>query len=157
MAKIRHSELAVMLVMDGSLRVLKGEQLKGQVPVKPEVLSDREAQDLGLPPGGTVLCYPLGETPLFFDMAGSRMVIWYSGADADRAAPLLDAELKRAYPGGVKQVIDTEHPQESDLRIRAYDVKLSDGLMATIEVSYTKPGADKPKFSALIVGMAIKN
>ena len=157
MAKIKHSELASMLIIDGSLRVLKGEQLSGQVPVKPEVLSDREAQDIGLPPGGTVLCYPLGDKPVFFDMAGSRMVVWYSGADADRAVAHLDAELKRTYPGGVKQVVDAEHPQESDLRIRAYDVKLAEGLMATIEVSYSKPGAHTPKFSALIVGMAIKN
>ncbi|HYD89704.1 MAG TPA: hypothetical protein VEA80_19640 [Vitreimonas sp.] len=153
---IKHSELASRIVVEGALTVLQGKNPRGQLPVKPEVLTDREAQDLGMPPGGTVLCYPLGQTPVFFDMAGSRMVVWYSGADADRAVDVFDKTLKQSYPGN-KMVIDAEHPQESDLRVRAYDVKLGEGMMATIEVSYSKPNAHKPKFSAIIVGMAIKN
>jgi len=156
MAGIKHSELASRIIIEGALGALKGEQPKGQLPVKPEVLTDREAQDLGLPPGGTVLYYPLAEKGVFFDMAGSRMVVWFSGGDAERAPDAFDAALKRAHPGA-KQVIDAAHPAESDLRVRAYDVKLAEGLMATIEVTYTKPGAHLPKFSALVVGMAIKN
>jgi len=156
MAKIKHSELAARIIVEGALGSLKGEQPKGQLPVKPEVLTDREAEDLGLPPGGTVLYYPLADKGVFFDMAGSRMVVWYSGGDAEHGPGVLDAALKRAY-SSTKQVIDAAHPTESDLRVRAYDVKLGEGLMATIEVTYTKPGAYPPKFSALVVGMAIKN
>ncbi|MBC7768962.1 MAG: hypothetical protein H7124_09255 [Phycisphaerales bacterium] len=154
--KIKHSELAARIIVEGALTILQGKTPPGQLPVKPEVLSDREAEDLGLPPGGTVLCYPLGEKGVFFDMVGSRMVVWYNGADADRATGVLDAALKKAYPS-TKLVIDAEHPQQSDLRVRAYDVKLSEGLMATIEVSYAKPGAYAAKFSAIVVGMAIKH
>jgi len=153
---IKHSELAARIVVEGALTVLQGKTPSGQLPVKPEVLTDKEAQDLGLPPGGTVLCYPMAQTPVFFDMAGPRMVVWYSGADADRAVDVFDKTLKRSYPDN-KMVIDAEHPQQSDLRVRAYDVKLGDGMMATVEVSYSKAGAHKPKFSAIIVGMAIKN
>lgn len=153
---IKHSELAARIVIEGALTALKGQTPRGQLPVKPEVLTDDEAQRMGLPPGGTVLCYPLGQTPVFFDMEASRMSVWYSGADADRALEVFDKALKQAYPVA-KLVIDAEHPQESDLRVRAYDVKLDDGLMTTIEVSYPRANAHKPKFSAIIVGMAIKN
>lgn len=153
---IKHSEFAARIVVEGALNVLQGKDPPGQLPVTPDVLTDRQAQDMGLPPGGTVLCYPLGASPLFFDMAGTRMVVWYSGADADKAADVLDRALKQAYPA-IKMLIDVDHPKESDLRVRAYDVKLGEGLMATIEVSYPRPGAYKPKFSAIIVGMAIKN
>jgi hypothetical protein len=155
MAQITHSELAVRIIVEGALSAFT-ETVAGQLPVKPEVLTDSEAQSLGLPPGGTVLYYPLGEKGVFFDMAGSRMAVWYSGADADRALALLDATLKRAHPSA-KQVIDAAHPAEHDLRVRAYDVKLSQGLMATVEVTYSKAGVRPPKFSAQIVGMAIKN
>lgn len=155
MAQIKHSELAAQIIVEGALGVFTGG-LKGQLPIKPVVLTDDEAQALGLPPDGTVLYYPLGDKGVFFDTLGSRMVVWYSGADADRAPAVFDAELRRKYPA-TKQVIDAAHPSESDLRIRAYDVKLADGVMATIEVSYTKPNVRPAKFSALVVGMGLKN
>lgn len=155
MAQIKHSELATRLIVEGAIGMFRGD-ISGQLPVKPEVLSDREAQDLGLPPDGTTLYYPLGEKGVYFDSAGSRMVAWYSGADAERAPAVFETELKRRYPEA-KQVIDADHPTASDMRMRAYDVKIGEGLLATIEVSYSKPGARPPKFSAQIVGMAIKN
>jgi len=156
MARIKHSELATQLVIEGALGVFGGKELKGQLPVTPHVLSDREAQDVGLPPGGTVLYYPIDSKGVFFDMVGSRAIVWYSGADADRALSLFDSELKRAYPSA-KQLVDTAHPDASEMRIRAYDVKLADGMMATVEVSYSKQGVSPPKFSAQVVAMAIKN
>lgn len=155
MARIKHSELAARLIVEGAIGAFKGD-VSGQLPVKPEVLTDREAQDIGLPPGGTTLYYPLDDKGVFFDTAGSRMAVWYSGADADRAPGVLEAELKRRYPNS-KQVIDAVHPTASDMRVRAYDVKIGEGLLATIEVSYSKPGVRPAKFSAQIVGMAIKN
>lgn len=155
MAQMKHSELAVRLIVEGALGAFAGT-VSGQLPIKPEVLTDREAQDIGLPPGGTTLYYPLGDKGVFFDTAGSRIAVWYSGADADKALGALDAALKRTY-ADTKQVIDAVHPEVSDMRVRAYDVKLADGLMATVEVSYSKPGVRPPKFSAQIVGMGIKN
>ncbi len=155
MAQVKHSELAARLIVEGAIGAFKGD-ISGQLPVKPEVLTDREAQDIGLPPGGTTLYYPLGDKGVFFDSAGSRMAVWYSGADADRAPGVLEAELKRRYPN-TKQVVDADHPTASGMRMRAYDVKVGDGLLATIEVSYSKPGVRPPKFSATVVGMAIKN
>ena len=155
MARIRHSELAAKLVVEGAIAAFAGT-VRGQLPVKPEVLTDREAQDLGLPPGGATLYYPLDDKGVFFDTVGSRVAVWYSGADAERAPAVLEAELKRRYPN-TKQVVDADHPEVSEMRVRAYDVKIRDGLMATVEVSYSKPGARPPKFSAQVVGMAIKN
>lgn len=155
MAQIKHSELATRLIVEGAIGMFKGD-ISGQLPIKPEVLTDREAHEIGLPPGGTTLYYPLGEKGVFFDSAGSRMVAWYSGADADRAPAVFETELKRRFPHA-KQVIDADHPTASDMRMRAYDVKIGEGLLATIEVSYSKPGARPAKFSAQIVGMAVKN
>lgn len=155
MARMKHSELAAKLVVEGALAAFAGT-LRGQLPVKPTVLTDDVAQALGLPPSGTTLYYQLDEKGVFFDSAGSRAAVWYSGADAERALGVLEAELKRQYPN-TKQVIDADHPEASGMRLRAYDVKIRDGLMATVEVSYSKPGARPPKFSAQVVGMAIKN
>lgn len=155
MAAITHSELAVRIVVDGALAAAT-DTISGQLPIKPVILSDEQARDLGLPGGGLVLYYALGErTGVFFDSAGARMMVWFSGGDAERAPQLLDQELKRAYRD-LKQVVDADNPKESSMRVRAYDVMLGNGRMATIEVSYTKPGVKPPRFSAQIVNMAIK-
>lgn len=155
MAAMTHSELAVRIVVEGALAAAT-DTLSGQLPIKPVILSDEQARDLGLPPGGLVLYYALGErTGVFFDSAGARMMVWFSGGDAERAPQLLDQALRGAYRD-LKQVIDADHPKESSMRVRAYDVKFGNGRMATIEVSYTRPGVNPPRFSAQIVNMAIK-
>ena len=155
MARMKHSELAAKLVVEGALAAIGGT-VRGQLPVKPTTLNDEQAQALGLPAGGTTLYYELDDKGVFFDSVGSRVAVWYSGADADRALAVLDAELKRHYPN-TKQVVDADHPDASGMRVRAYDVKIRDGVMATVEVSYSKPGQRPPKFSAQVVGMVIKN
>jgi hypothetical protein len=152
---MKHSELAARLVVEGAIAAIAGT-VRGQLPVKPTVLNDEQAQALNLPPGGTTLYYELDDKGVFFDSVGSRVAVWYSGADADRALGVLEAELKRHYPN-TKQVIDAKHPDASGMRVRAYDVKIRDGLMATVEVSYSEPNVRPPKFSAQVVGMAIKN
>jgi len=155
MARMRHSELAAKLIVEGAIGALAGT-VRGQLPVKPTALNDEQAQALGLPPGGTTLYYELDDKGVFFDTVGSRAAVWYSGADADRALSVLEGELKRQYPN-TKQVVDGDHPDASGMRVRAYDVRIRDGLMATVEVSYSKPGQRPPKFSAQVVGMVIKN
>jgi hypothetical protein len=154
MAAITHSELAVRIV-EGALAAAT-DTVSGQLPIKPTILSDEQARDLGLPAGGLVLYYPLGErTGVFFDSAGARMMIWFSGGDAERAPQLLDQRLRGAYRD-LKQVVDADHPKETAMRVRAYDVMLGNGRMATVEVTYTKPGVTPQRFSAQIVNMAIK-
>lgn len=155
MANITHRELATRLVIDAALGGIAGT-VKGQLPVSPTILTDESARALGMPSGTTAIYYPLGDKGVFFDIAGSRIAVWYSGADADRAPALLDSELKRAYPQS-KQVKDEVHPEESSQRLRLYDVKLGDGRMANVEVSYSKPGQQPPKFGVQIVALAIKN
>lgn len=155
MANLTHRELASRLVIDAALGGIAGT-VSGQLPIEPTVLTDESARMLGMPTGTTALYYPLGEKGVFFDIAASRIAVWYSGADADRAAAHLDAELKRAYPQA-KQVKDEQHPDESGLRVRLYDVKLGQGRMANVEVSYSKPGERMPKFGVQIVALAIKN
>ncbi|MCC6193334.1 MAG: hypothetical protein IT518_02605 [Burkholderiales bacterium] len=155
MANITHRELAARLVIDAALRGMDGT-VSGQLPVSPTVLTDESARVLGMPTGTTALHYQIGERGVFFDIAGSRIAVWYSGADADRAPAHLDAELKRAYPQA-QQVKDEPHPEESSQRVRRYDVKLGQGRMANVEVSYSKPGERTPKFGVQIVALAIKN
>ncbi len=155
MAALTHSELAVRIIVEGALAAAT-DSVSGQLPIKPTILTDEQARDLGLPPGGLVLYYALGErTGVFFDSAGARMMVWFSGGDAGRAPQLLDQELRGAYRD-LKQVVDADHPKESSMRVRAYDVRFGNGRMATIEVTYSKPGVTPPRFSAQIVNMAIK-
>jgi hypothetical protein len=155
MASLTHSELAVRIVTEGALAAITGT-VSGQLPIKPVVLNSQQARDMGLPSDGLVLYYPLGErTGVYFDSAGARMLVWFSGGDADRAPAHLDQTLRRLYRDA-KQVIDADHPGDQALRLRAYDVLLGNGRMATIEVSYSKPGVSPARFSAQIVGMAIK-
>jgi hypothetical protein len=156
MAKITHSELATRLIVEGALNAIT-ETVRGRMPIEPVMLSDADAVRLGLPPGGSTLFYPVsGDSGVFFDVTDSRMAAWYSGADADRALALFDKSLRDAHREA-KQVADAAHPDDSSMRLRAYDVKLGNGRMATIEVSYSKPGVKPPKFSATVVAMALKN
>lgn len=155
MARITQSELAARLVVEACLPAIT-ETVRGELPIEPVLLTDSEAARFGLAEGGTTLLYPLGDSGVFFDMAVSRMMVWFSGGDADKALPTLEAMLKKKYPqatlGG-----EGPHPENSSLRVRNYDVKLGNGRVATLEISYPVKGAHPPRFAVQVIAMALKN
>jgi hypothetical protein len=155
MTGITHRELAARLVVEAALGGMDGT-VSGQLPIQPVPLSDHVGRMLGMPLGTTALHYPIGDSGVFFDIAASRIAVWYSGADADRAPAQLEAALKRAYPQ-TKQIKDEPHPEESSQRVRLYDVRLGQGRMANVEVNYSKPGERTPKFGVTVIALAIKN
>jgi len=155
MSKLSPSELAARIVTEGALPSIT-QTVRGQLPIEPVVLTDSEAAQLGLAEGGTTLLYRLGDTNVFFDMAVSRMIVWFSGGDAHKALATLEGALKRTYPQA-KQAADEAHPNESGMRMRSFDVKLADGQAAIVEASYPEPNQRPGRFAVQVTAMAIKN
>lgn len=156
MAALTHSELAAKLIVEGAVGVIAGT-VKGKLPVEPMILTEREASDLGIPPGaGAPMFYPVGKSGVFFDVLWSRMAVWYTGADAERAPAVVEAMLKKAYPAA-KMGADRDDPDAPGTHLRVFDVPLPDSKLATIEMRFSKPGAAQPRFSAQIIVMGVKN
>jgi len=85
----------------------------------------------------------------------ARSTIWYTGADAAKALTPVENAVKRAYPNA-KQAKDENDPREADMRVRTYDVKLPQGRLAIVQLSYPTPQSRTPKLVAQVTGMVVK-
>lgn len=156
MAALTHSELAAKLIVEGAIGGIAGT-VKGRLPVDPMVLTEREATALGIEPGaGAPIFYPLGKSGVYFDILWSRMAVWYSGEDADRAPAVVEALLRKTYPN-LKKGADTTDPDTPQSHLRVFDVPLPDNKLATVEMRFSHPGVKPPRFSTQIIAMGIKN
>ena len=152
MAGMKHSELAAKLIVEGCVAHAAG-QVRGEMPVAPVSLTELERADIGLAQGGATLFYPLPPTGVFIDMAGTSATVWFTQADSDLALEALDRALKSAYPR-TKQLKDSVHSSQKDVRERAYEVDFGNSRLALIEVEY--PARGSTKFVARVAGMARK-
>lgn len=114
--------------------MIRGD-VKGKAPVAAAPLTPEQRAKLKLDPQGITAFYPAQDEGVFFDVAGSALVVWFSGGDTDRATISLDGALKRAFPQ-TQQLDDVPHPRDSRMRARAYRVELGQGRLAAISTSF---------------------
>jgi hypothetical protein len=100
--------------------------------------------------------YPLDKSGVFHDVDEARSTIWYAGADAPKALSTVENAVLRAYPAA-KQAKDDADPREADMRVRTYDVKLPQGRLAIVQLSYPTQQSRTPKFVAQVTGMVVKH
>ena len=150
----KQSEIAAKLIVEAAVGVIAGT-VSGQLGIAPIVLSERQLRDLGLPPDGTTMFYPAGDSGVFFDADEARLTIWFDGPDAARALGVVEAALKKGYPQA-KQAKDEPDEREPGLRVRSYDLRFDNGRLATIDLGYPPAGAREAKFVAQVTGMTKK-
>ncbi|MFN3463452.1 MAG: hypothetical protein ACK4X1_05180 [Terricaulis sp.] len=149
-AGLTHSQVAVMLI-DGALAHIAGN-VQGKMPFSPVHVHELDRAGVGLKPGGQTLQYQIGEDGVFIDLNGSEVMVWFVGADFDRALSAADAALKRVR---AKQVSDEalETPKQ---RRRIYQVDFSGGRLAIVSIEYAERGAQRQRFRAHISALARK-
>jgi len=150
----KHSEVVAQLLVEAAIAGIAGT-VRGKFPIAPVILNAQQCGELGLPPGSNTMFYPLDKTGVFYDVDEARSTIWFSGADATKALPTVENAVKRAYPNA-KQAKDEDDPREADMRVRTYDVKLPQGRLAIVQLSYPTPQSRTPKFVAQVTGMVVK-
>lgn len=144
MAKLKHSEVAAKLAIEGIVAGLAGT-VKGQLGITPKPIVGAERADLGLADVGDTLFYPVGESGVFLHADGPFTTIWYGGADCASAITGFDAALKRNQPKA-KQVSDNPHKSEAGFNQRTYDVQLANDKLAVVEAIYPVGRVENPKF-----------
>lgn len=154
---ITHAQLVAKIVTEGAIAAVAG-QVKGQLPIQPVVLTDAQRAEIGMPQSGHTLFYPVkGEMDgVFCEVDGSVTMLWFQGADSDKAIETLDQSLKRMYPA-TKQAKDEPNKVDANFRARTYDVSLGNGRMATVETHYPAPGKGASKFMVSVIPMQRKN
>jgi hypothetical protein len=148
------SEVVAQLVVEAAIAGIAGT-VRGKFPIAPVILNAQQCGELGLPPGSNTMFYPLDKSGVFYDVDEARSTIWYTGADAGKALPTVENAVLRAYPAA-KQAKDDTDPREADMRVRTYDVKLPQGRLAIVQLSYPTPQSRAPKFVAQVTGMVVK-
>ena len=151
----KHSEVVAQLVVEAAIAGIAGT-VRGKFPIAPMVLNQQQCAELGLPPGSDTMFYPLDRSGVFYDVDEARSTIWYTGADAPRALMTVEHALKRAYPDA-RQAKDEDDPREAEMRVRTYDVKLPQGRLAVVQLSYPTANSRAPKFVAQVTAMVVKN
>lgn len=145
MAKMKHSEAVAKIAVDGIVAGFGGT-VKGELGLKPRVLSPLERTDLGVAAEvGDVLFYPIDDGGVFMHAHGAFHTIWFAAADCDVAITALHNAVKRAYPNA-KQSVDAPHATEPGFQHRSYDVQLPNGRLAVVEAIYPAGRVDNPKF-----------
>lgn len=154
---LTHAQLVAKIVTEGAIAAIAG-QVKGQLPIQPVVLTPAQRAEVGMPPSGHTLFYPIkGEMDgVFCEVDGSTTMLWFQGADYDKGIATLDQALKRMYPT-TKQVKDEPNKVDGNFRARTYDVALGNGRMATVETHYPVPGVPVGKFMVSVIAMQRKN
>jgi len=150
----KHSEVVAQLVVEAAIAGIAGT-VRGKFPIAPVILNAEQCGELGLPPGSNTMFYPLDKSGVFYDVDEARSTIWYTGADASKALSAVENAVLRAYPTA-KQAKDDTDAREADMRVRTYDVKLPQGRLAIVQLSYPTPQSRAPKFVAQVTGMVIK-
>jgi hypothetical protein len=150
----KHSEVVAQLVVEAAIAGIAGT-VRGKFPIAPVILNAQQCGDLGLPPGSNTMFYPLDQSGVFYDVDEARSTIWYSGADSVRALPVVETAVMKAYREAT-QAKDELDPREGDMRVRTYDVKLPQGRLAIVQLSYPTPQSRAPKFVAQVTGMVVK-
>jgi len=148
------SEVVAQLVVEAAIAGIAGT-VRGKFPIAPVILNAQQCGELGLPPGSNTMFYPLDKSGVFYDVDEARSTIWYTGADAPKALSAVENAVLRAYPSA-KQAKDDDDPREADMRVRTYDVKLPQGRLAIVQLSYPTPHSRAPKFVAQVTGMVVK-
>jgi hypothetical protein len=153
-SELSHSELAAKIV-EGCIMMVAGD-MKGSLPMDGIPLSELERAELGLAQGGRTAFYPLKESGVFLDLNRSTCSVFFADYDFDRALPVVEAALKRAYPRA-KLIKDGPHPSLKDYRFRAYEIDLGGGKLALVELDTPGANASKRKFVARVDAQARKN
>lgn len=151
---MKPSEAVAQLVVEAAIAGIAGT-VRGKFPIAPVVLTAQQCSELGLPPGSNAMFFPLEKSGVFYDVDEARSTIWYTGADATKALQTVEHAVTRAYPAA-KQSRDEDDPREAEMRVRTYDVKLPQGRLAIVQLSYPALNARAPKFVAQVTGMVIK-
>ena len=151
---MKPSEAVAQLVVEAAIAGIAGT-VRGKFPIAPVILNAQQCGELGLPPGSNTMFYPLDKAGVFYDVDEARSTIWYTGADATKALSAVEHAVTRAYPAA-KQSKDEDDPREADMRLRTYDVKLPQGRLAIVQLSYPTPHSRTPKFVAQVTGMVVK-
>jgi len=153
MAKMKHSEVAAKLAIEGVVAAIAGT-VKGELGIQPRELTERERTDLALANVGLTLFYPLDDgSGVFFHNDGAYTTIWYGGGDYNDGIKALDAAIRRAQPQA-KMVKDEAHREETGFNMRTYDIKLANDHLAIVDAIYPAGRVENPKFMVRITAMA---
>ena len=155
MGKMKHSEVAAKLAIEGAVAAIGGT-VKGTIGIKPQELSPDDKADLAITDNGPALFYELDQGGVVLQSDGAHTVIWYLGADYDKALNVLDALVKKRYPDAT-QSKDEPHATESNYRLRTYDIKLPGNHLALVDTIYADGRVQNPKFMIRVTAMARQN
>jgi hypothetical protein len=154
MAKMKHSEVAAKLAIEGAVAAIGGT-VRGQLGITPRELTPQDKADLALEDVPT-LFYDLGNGGVLLQSDGARTIIWYGEADYDKGITALDALVKKQYPEA-KQTKDEAHATETNHRLRTYDIKLPGNHLAIVDAIYPSGRVQNPKFMIRVTAMARQN
>lgn len=155
MAKMKHSEVAAKLAIEGAVAAIGGT-VKGQLGLTPRQLSTNDKIDLGMQDIGPTLFYELDQGGVLLQSDGAHTIIWYGGADYDKGITALDALVKKNYPEA-KQSKDEPHASEPNHRLRTYDIKFPGNHLAIVDAIYATGRVQNPKFMIRVTAMARQN
>lgn len=154
-AAITPADLATRLVVEAALPMIQ-DKVRGKLPIEGQLLTVEDRVRRGMTDimgvdreQSTTLAYPANGAEVLFDLDRSQASVFFKGGDCDKAIALLDAALKRDYPG-VQQEQDIAHPDNNGMRVRLYKIQLDPALLASIEASYPAPGGPAKQFVARV-------
>lgn len=155
MAKMKHSEVAARLAIEGAVSAIGGT-VRGQLGITPRQLTSHDKIDLAYLDAGPTLFYELDQGGVLFQSDGAQTIIWYGGGDYDKGITALDALVKKYYPEA-KQTKDEAHQTEPNMRMRTYDIKLPGNHLALVDAIYPSGRVNNPKFMIRVTAMARQN
>jgi hypothetical protein len=145
-------QLAAQIVVDGCLPLSDEAPLRGKLTVKGARLNAAARAKLqidGASPGGTTMFFALGGNGVFWDLSEGLATVWFKGGDPNAALADLEKALKKSYPK-YKFHEQEQHPDDKDLRVRAYTIDLTPPKLVSLEVAHTVPGARSPQFTVRV-------
>ncbi|MEZ5959744.1 MAG: hypothetical protein R3C30_04865 [Hyphomonadaceae bacterium] len=155
MAKMKHSEVAARLAIEGAVSAIGGTA-RGQLGLTPRQLTPNDKIDLGMLDIGPTLYYELDQGGVLLQSDGAYTTIWFGGGDYDKGITALDSLVKKHYPDAKKSK-DEAHATEQNMRIRTYDIKLPGNHLAIVDAIYPNGRVQNPKFMIRVTAMARQN
>lgn len=143
--------LAAQLVVDGCIPLANEERPRGELPVRGQQLTQTQRANLQIAGGskqGSAFFYPVGGNGVFMDLSVGVATVWFKGAD-DAALNELEAGLRRAYPA-FQFIEEAPHPDDPQLRVRAYIIELTPPKRVSLEVAHSVQGARSPQFTVRV-------